>query len=104
VDAGHMNPGARSWGGGFASGGGVAGPPPPNCRHHEALSIAWPWGRRRISLFQVGTIFGQFRCFDRAGGLATSRWLKRPGAYEAGLQGPGRTLVSALSDLLKKHA
>ena len=64
-------------------------------KHFDRLAMA-----DEDFLFQVGTLSGN--PVASIAGLATLEVLKRPGAYEQVFK-TGRTLMSALSDLLKKH-
>jgi glutamate-1-semialdehyde 2,1-aminomutase len=64
-------------------------------KHFDRLAMA-----DEDFLFQVGTLSGN--PVASIAGLATLEILKRPGAYEQVFK-TGRTLMSALSDLLKKH-
>ncbi len=64
-------------------------------KHFDRLAMA-----DEDFLFQVGTLSGN--PVAAVAGLATLEVLKRPGAYEQVFK-TGRTLMSALSDLLKKH-
>jgi len=64
-------------------------------KHFDRLAMA-----DEDFLFQVGTLSGN--PVASIAGLATLEILKRPGAYEQVFK-TGRTLMAALSDLLKKH-
>jgi glutamate-1-semialdehyde 2,1-aminomutase len=64
-------------------------------KHFDRLAMA-----DEDFLFQVGTLSGN--PVASIAGLATLEILKRPGAYEQVFK-TGRTLMSALSELLKKH-
>lgn len=64
-------------------------------KHFDRLAMA-----DEDFLFQVGTLSGN--PVASIAGLATLEVLKRPGAYEQVFK-TGRTLMGALSDLLKKH-
>jgi glutamate-1-semialdehyde 2,1-aminomutase len=64
-------------------------------KHFDRLAVA-----DEDFLFQVGTLSGN--PVAAVAGLATLEVLRRPGAYEK-VHATGRTLMAALSDLLKKH-
>jgi glutamate-1-semialdehyde 2,1-aminomutase len=64
-------------------------------KHFDRLAMA-----DEDFLFQVGTLSGN--PVASVAGLATLEVLKRPGAYEQVFK-TGRTLMAALSDLIRKH-
>jgi glutamate-1-semialdehyde 2,1-aminomutase len=64
-------------------------------KHFDRLAMA-----DEDFLFQVGTLSGN--PVAAVAGLATLEVLKRPGSYEQVFK-TGRTLMAALTDLLKKH-